>query len=106
MEILNLTGRIIDKSNLVDNVIEIADVAYNDKEEQDINAKVEKFLSKDALSTEQMYMAARVVRDMAHSLEVKAILVDVAPKFVSVLGSSLRYRHIQVLTPKDLASAS
>lgn len=106
MEILNLTGRTIDKSNLVDNVIEIADVAYNDSEEQDINAKVEKFLSKEVLSTEQMYMAARVVRDMAHSLEVKAILVDVTPKFVSVLDSSLRYRHIQVLTPKDLASAS
>lgn len=106
MEILNLTGRIIDKSNLVDNVIEIADVAYNDSEEQNINAKVEKFLSKEALSTEQMYMAARVVRDMAHSLEVEAILVDVAPKFVSILDSSLRYRRVKVLTPEELTSAA
>ena len=106
MEILNLTGRVIDKGNLVDNIIEVADVAYNDSEEQDINAKVDKFLTKETLSTEQMYMAARVVRDMAHSLEVKAILVDVAPKFASVLDSSLHYRHIQVLTPKDLTSVA
>ena len=106
MEILNLTGNVIDKSNLIDNVIEVADVAYSDSEEQEINEKIQKFLTKNPESTEQMYMAARVIRDLAHSLEVESILVDVNARFASILDSSLYYRGIKVVTPKELTTAA
>ena len=104
MEILNLTGAtLFNKSQIIDHIIEVADVALDDKEELEILDKIERFLPKAGeMSTELMTLCARQIRDLVKELGQTHALVDVSPDYFDVLKRTAGWQDITILSKDDL----